>query len=229
MAGPTDPRNSNDIGAFLETILPNVYFALFDVQQALKQENQPRPINCRLKVPPDIELLKVIAQRQINTFDIFTISNIIKDVSENRERLADTWRRSNQRLADRINEIRRDKDFVKKAKNFAGHPSQLPTLAVIQELIRPIFLDDTLPINCNDAGDIHHAIGSIAYCDFALLDGKWEDLRTRMKRQFTKLEIKIPTAAVFSKRRRGITRFLEALETATMPPNTEGNIIDIRQ
>lgn len=72
----------------------------------------------------------------------------------------------------------------------------MPTLSIMQELLRPLYLDPTMVVDRNDAGDVQHAVLSIAYCDYALPDGKWEDLHRRMKRRFVELGHKIPTAAV---------------------------------
>ena len=102
-----------------------------------------------------------------------------------------------------------------KAKNYKGHPVHVPTLAIAQELVRPFFLDQAMSVNRNDAGDYHHAVISIAYCDYTLLDGKWEDLNERMIRRFNELSLPIRTAKVFSARRQGVERFLEELEHAS--------------
>lgn len=215
LTGPADPRHADEAAAFFEAVLPNIYFAMFDVQQAINQEKQPRDTGIRLKVPPDVELLLTVGRERPDDFRPFTIANIIKVISKHRDRLGATWHESNQELADHINQVRRNPETVGQAKNFSGHPAHVPTLAVMQELLRPIFLDETLSIDRNDAGDIHHAILSIVYCDYVLLDGKWEDLNERMKRRFTELGLTIRTATVFSRRRQGVKQFLEALEGAS--------------
>lgn len=214
LTGPADPRHADEAAAFFEAVLPNIYFAMFDVRQAISQEKQPRDTGIRLKAPPDIELLVTVGRERPDDFRPLTITNIIKVIAKHRDRLGATWRESNQELANHINQIRHNPETVEQAKNFSGHPVHVPTLAVMQELLRPIFLDETLSIDRNDAGDIHHAILSIVYCDYALLDGKWEDLHERMKRRFTKLGLTIRTAKVYSKRRHGVERFLRDLERA---------------
>jgi hypothetical protein len=86
-----------------------------------------------------------------------------------------------------------------------------------------------LSIDRNDAGDIHHAILSIVYCDYVLLDGKWEDLHERMKRRFTELGLTIRTATVFSGRRQGVEQFLEALEGASTSASVRDGVPDSRR
>jgi glycerol-3-phosphate cytidylyltransferase-like family protein len=71
-----------------------------------------------------------------------------------------------------------------------------------------------MQIEANDGGDAMHAVLSMAYCDYVLLDGKWEDLSDRMRRRFSKMNLRISTARVFSDRRGGIERFIEALEAS---------------
>jgi hypothetical protein len=99
----------------------------------------------------------------------------------------------------------------------------------MQELLRPLFLDKTLNVDRNDAGDIHHAILSIVYCDYTLLDGKWEDMHERMKRRFAELGIAIRTATVLSARRQGVERFLDALEGARNSAAVGDGVPDTRK
>lgn len=148
---------------------------------------------------------------RLTDFEPFTIARLIRVVAAHRERLQAEWNESNQTVADHINKVRRDPDTAKMVTRFANH-SQLPTVAVMQELLRPIFMDQSLPIGKNDAADIHHAITSIAYCDYVLLDGKWADLHERMVRRFGQFKVTIPIAQVFSKRRNGVEVFLKTLE-----------------
>ncbi len=217
ISGPADPRHTDEIAGFFESVLPNIYFALFDVEQAIKQEKQPRNNSIRLKATPDLELLMTVGRERPDDFAPFTIANIVRLIATHRDRLGATWHKSNQEVADHINQVRLNPGTIQQAKNFVEHPVGVPTLAVMQELLRPIFLDKTLTINRNDAGDIQHAILSIVYCDYTLLDGKWEDLHQRMKHRFAELGLTIPTAKVFSARRKGVERFLEVLEGSRSP------------
>lgn len=212
ITGANDPRHADAIARFLEAVLPNIYFAMFDVEKAIEQEKAPRDISIRLKAAPDIDLLLEVARQRPDDFQPFTISGVIKVIAEHRETLSATWKDSNRELADHINNVRSNAETVKQAQNFKGHLPHVPTLAVMQELLRPIFLDKRLSIGPNDAGDIHHAITSITYCDYVLLDGKWEDLYGRMVRRFSELDLKIHVAKVFSERRQGLESFLNEIE-----------------
>lgn len=212
ITGPTDPKHAGEIAMFLEAVLPNIYFAMFDVEKAIDQEKVPRDISIRLRAAPDIDLLLEVARQRPDDFQPFTIAGVIKVIAEHRDKLNATWTDSNRELADHINNVRSNAETVKQARNFKSHQRHVPTLAVMQELLRPIFLDKTLAIGPNDAGDIHHAITSITYCDYVLLDGKWEELYGRMVRRFSELDLQIRVAKVFSERRRGLELFLKELE-----------------
>ena len=220
ITGPADLCRADETANFLETVLPHIYFAMFDIESAMKQEGENRQVGIRLMAPPDIELLKEVARQRPDDFRPFTITGVIKIIADHRERLGVTWRQTNQSIADRINEMRRDPEFIRKAKSFCNHPINIPTMAVFQELLRPIYLDKRLKIDLNDGGDIQHAIISIVYCDFVLLDGKWKDMHERMKKRFAELGLIIPTAQVFSARRGGVEQFLKKLE-ATNPLSFE--------
>ena len=212
ITGPTDPKHADEIATFLEAVLPNIYFAMFDVDTAINQEKVPRDISIRLRAVPDIDLLLEVARQRSDDFQSFTIAGVIKAITENRDKLNATWVDGNRELAERINVVRSDEETVKQAKNFKGHPREVPTLAVMQELLRSIFLDKKLAIGPNDAGDIRHAITSITYCDYVLLDGKWEDIYRRMVRRFSELDLRIHVAKVFSERSQGLSLFLKELE-----------------
>lgn len=212
ITGPTDPKHAGEIATFLEAILPNIYFAMFDIEKAIDQEKVPRDISIRLRAAPDIDLLLEVARQRPDDFQPFTIAGVIKVIAEHRDKLNATWIDGNRELADHINVVRSNEETVKQAQNFKGHPLHVPTLAVMQELLRPIFLDKTLAIGPNDAGDIRHAITSITYCDYVLLDGKWEELYRRMVRRFSELDLQIRLAKVFSERHHGLELFLKELE-----------------
>lgn len=153
VTGPDDPRHADEIAAFFEALLPNIYFALFDIDEAIKQEERPRDISVRLMPPPDLELLKTVGRERPDDFLPFTIANLVKVIAKHRDQLGATWHESNQEMADHINKVRLNAETVSNAKNFASHPIHIPTIAVMQELLRPIFLDKTMSVDVNDAGD----------------------------------------------------------------------------
>jgi hypothetical protein len=212
LTGPDDLRHAEEAAFFFESALPNIYFALFNIQDAIDQETRSRNSFIRLPAPPDIELLRAVGKDRPDDIQPFSIARLIKIIAAHRERLGASWIESNQRLADHINKARANSENAKQAKSFENHPTHIPTRAVMLEMLRPMFLDKSLKIDENDAADLHHAIMSITYCDYVLLDGKWEDFHERMVRRFDELQLPIRVAKVFSKRRGGVELFLTELE-----------------
>jgi len=88
------------------------------------------------------------------------------------------------------------------------------THLIARELIATFLKDKSVKLNRNNAIDLCHAVVSLSYCDYVILDGHWakkaEDLRGRLSRE----EILIPIAQVFTKRRNGLDSFLKQLETS---------------
>ena len=212
LAGPEDPRHIEAAAAFLENVLPNIYFALFDIQKAIDQERRPRDVAQRLPAPADVELLLAVAERRPDDLQPFTIATLVNLIGSRRHKLRNPWQQSNLKLANHINRVRQDVKARKDAAGFKAHAVHIPTLAVLQELFRPLFLDANLSFDANDAGDAHHAVISIAHCDFCLLDGKWEDMHRRMVRRVKQLNLPIRVARVYSARNFGVKRFLQDLE-----------------
>jgi hypothetical protein len=167
ITGPEDPKHAEEAAAFFEAVLPSIYFAMFDVQQAIDQEKTNRDIRVRLKAPPDLELLMTVARERPSDFQPFTIASIIRVIAKHRDSLGATWHQSTQELADRINALRLDPAFVASARKFREHRPNVPNL--------------------------------------------------------------IPTAAVYSRRRRDVERFLEALEARRGPGIATTDVPDTRR
>src|SRR5713226_1790974 len=214
--GPDDARHAEHAEQFLEKVLPNIYFAEIDIQKAITQEEDSRHRGQRLPPPPDLGLLKILALHP-TTPGAFTIKGLITEVTRHRDRLGKTFRKTNQELANTINVQRGKPDFVNKAKTFKANKDRARTSIVIAEILRGVILDPSVPITASDAADIHHAIISTSYCDYVLLDGKWEDTIQRMKHRIATLELPITHARCFSERRNGLESFLRVLEAQPNP------------
>lgn len=212
ISGINDLEHVSRVANFLEELLPNIYFANFSIDNYIAQENKSNG-GVRLPAIPDVELLREVARLRKNDEHIFSIKELIENIGFHRDRLISTWTEINQEFADCINNMRLESQFLNQAKNFKSHPQNLPTLAVMQEMLRQIFLDKKHFISRNDAADIKHAIISIAYCDYVLLDKKWEDVHGRMLKRFNTLGLNMHVAKVFSERRQGVELFLNELES----------------
>ena len=212
LAGPDDLRHAEDAANFLESVLPNTYFAMFDLSKSIKQEMRQGQAHIRLPAPPDLGLLAEVARQRPDDSRLFTIAGLIRIVAQNRDLLLSKWKHSNMELAKHVNSVRANAKTVKEARSFKCHNPSLPTYSILQELLRPLFLDPAQRFDDSDAGDVHHAITSLAHCDYVLLDRRWEAFRNRMVDHFVKLRLSIHVAEVFSKQRDGVARFIARLE-----------------
>lgn len=211
--GPDDASHAMQAEEFLERVLPNIYFAQLDVDKAIAQEQDPRNRGHRLSPPPDLGLLKLLALQRPTGPQPFTIKGLLTEVAANRDRLGKTFRETNQRIADTVNAQRQKPDFVKKAKNFKAAQDRARTLIVMGEILRGVVLDSSVPFTDSDAADYQHSILSTSYCDYVLLDGRWQDMVQRMERRIATLELPLKHARCFSERRNGVESFLLELES----------------
>lgn len=211
--GPDDATHAVNAEDFLEHVLPNIYFAQLDLNKAIAQEQDPRSRGQRLSPPPDLGLLKLLALQRPAGPQPFTIKGLLTEVAANRDRLGKTFRESNHRIADSVNAQRQKPEFVQKAKSFKPAEDRARTLIVMEEILRDVILDSRVPFTDNDAADYQHAILSTSYCDYVLLDGKWQDMVRRMERRIAKREPPLRHALCFSERRAGLESFLRKLES----------------
>jgi hypothetical protein len=91
-----------------------------------------------------------------------------------------------------------------------GLPIQRGTRYVAREIIGAFFKEGAR-VNQNDAVDTCHVVVPVAYCDFVLLDGRWLAEVEKARARFTRKGMSFPMAEVFSERKNGLKRFLEAL------------------
>ena len=219
--GPEDASHATQAEHFLDRVLPNIYFAQLDLKKAIAQEQDPRAKGLKLIPPPDLELLKILALQRPADPKPFTIKGLLTEVAANRARLGKTFTETNQAIVDKVIEQRRNTEFVKKAKTFKPGEDHARTLVVMGELLRGVILDPTMPFTPQDASDYQHAILSTCYCDYVLLDGKWQAMVRATAQRIATMGLSFKTARCFSERRGGLEEFLVELEArAPVPPRT---------
>jgi hypothetical protein len=86
------------------------------------------------------------------------------------------------------------------------------TRIIAKALIGRFLKDKSLKLNRNNAVDLTHAVVSVAYCDYVLLDTQWLTLVDQIRRDLAKRGIAVPMAKVFSKKSNGVETFLAELE-----------------
>lgn len=200
--------------AFLSKVLPNVYFAEFNIDKARQQEDAQPPLAVRPKLapPPDPQMMRAFAVRYSLSLP-FAMTGFIAEVHQNRGRMETLVRDVNSRIADKLVAQRTDAAFVSAARNTPVDNGRQPTTLVMGELMRDFVLDSTSSISANDAMDLQHATVSLAYCDYVLLDGKFADKARRMKERISRANMSMRLAACYSKRDAGLQRFLSSLES----------------
>jgi hypothetical protein len=82
----------------------------------------------------------------------------------------------------------------------------------VRELVGSLLLDRDRVITSNDAMDLMHAAVPIAYCDFVLLDSKWQHRVAIIRDRLLEHSIPLKPAEVFSGKRGDLERFLDRLE-----------------
>lgn len=75
----------------------------------------------------------------------------------------------------------------------------------------------------NDAIDLSHAVVSVSYCDYVLLDGQWAAMVNDLREHIAKTGVSIPMAKVFSKRANGLEEFLKELEARPNKAEPDAN------
>ncbi len=225
-SGPDDPRHADAVAEFLEFALPNLYFAFFDVSRAMDREATRMNRSSRLAPPPDLDLLALVAQVRLDGFRAFSIASLICEIDMQKHRLRPTVQRTKIRLQRHVELLRRNARVRKQAKHFKNHPVSSPTRAVIQKLLRPFFLDREAPFTLNDAVDLQHATISLAYCDFVLLDRKWESFAAQMLLRFKKVGYAFRKPRVFSGKSDGVHRFLNEFESRISDRSTRHRVAD---
>src|SRR5262249_24093183 len=141
--------------------------------------------------------------------DLFTVMQS-QELVERPDRMADMFV---SRLETMRDEMRADAAFrLALGRQATTAPIQRGTRFILRELVRALILDKGTKITRNYALDFFHTVVPVAYCDFVLLDGYWETQVNRARSSFQVSDFPVPMAAVYSRRRAGLERFIRQLE-----------------
>jgi len=119
-----------------------------------------------------------------------------------------------ERIHGMRDEMRADKAFERGVRGSQKAAQVQPAWLLVRELMRPLLLDPNKTVKPNDVMDLFHAAVPVAYCDFVLLDAQWEDCIRQIRQRFIDHRIGRAPAEVFSKKRDGLERFFQALESS---------------
>ncbi len=216
-ARATDPRHCRDAEAFLERLLPNIFFTNLALDEVLKQELTEPNNQKRFWPSEDLPQLKLFAERAQSTQLGFTMDGFITLAHSNRVELSELTNNSIRMILDALENARSDPSYVVKARNTLPSDARPRTLIILGELMRGFNLDHTAPISENDAIDLLHAAMPVNCCDYVLLDSPWAERVEKMRQRIVKATTDMPITRCFSKRGNGIAAFLTDIEAFVKP------------
>lgn len=194
---------------FLDRVLPH----LFVVDAALQAGFMlPAEAYADDLVPWHDWLLKAFGQRWFTHGKRLTADGILQEIVQQRQKLAAEFLRSNHLIAAAIVALRSDPLQVEKARTFRPVTGKSLRNTVMAEIMRDTHLNPRASFSANDASDMVHAVPAAVMCELALLDSKWCDKIEKVRQRFKTHNITNPIARVYSHRRDGVEKFLQALE-----------------
>lgn len=210
-AAATDPRHCRDTEAFLDRVLPNIFFTDFRLDEVLARERVEPDNRRRFWPTADLPQLKFFAERAQSAPLGFTMHGFISLVRVHRAAILQVTEDVVARLLSAFEQARKNTAYVEKARRVEPTDERPRTLLILGELMRNFILDINAPISSNDAIDLVHAAMPVNCCDYVLLDGPWAERVERMKRRIAKTRMNMPMAKCFSPRNNGIAMFLADL------------------
>ena len=219
-AKPSDRRHCIAAEAFIERVLPNIYFTDFAYDRLQLQE-EAEPNNLRRFWPPaDLPQLKLFAERAQGALLGFTMHGFISMAHDQHVLLAPVTADTIQIIRGGIEAARNDPSYVRKARNLLPDDKRTRAYVVMAELMREFHLNPSLQIKDNDVIDLLHAAMPVNCCDFVLLDGAWADRVAKLRQRIAKAGAILPLAKCYSRRDDGVSMFLcdlESFEAAADP------------
>jgi hypothetical protein len=202
----------------LDQILPNVFFVDLDFFKVAEAEDSL--LGGGVPEPPhsDLASLRMFAKLNLlrtDTLELLPSQRLFETMAQTGiEAKFDAFADS---IVQRVRSMQRD--YASNAE-FRGLVKELPKSAPMQRGTRLIarevlrgFFTDCQTVTKNDAVDVCHVIVPTAYCDFVLLDGRWEEQVERARKRFKKAGLVFPIARTYSERRGGLARFIRDLDS----------------
>ena len=191
-ARATDSRHCRDCEAFIERLLPNIFFADCAEEKILEQERIEADNQRRFWPSADLSTLKYFCERAQNAPLGFTMHGFITLAHEYRTELVKSTDRAATEIVECIESVRKNPNFVRKTRSTIPDDRRPRTKVILGELIRGYILDRDAPISKNDAIDLQHAAMSVNCCDYVLLDGPWAERVEKMKLRIDQRQLLFP-------------------------------------
>ena len=211
-AGPGDVAHAEAAEVLIDSTMSNIYFVELDVKKAIVAE-QNNGGSRNLHPPPDHELLSLVTDRLPVTKGVLTFKGLLVAIAQSKDKVGATFKETNDEIANMVATQRADPEYVKKAKYFRPESNRSPTLTLMGEMLRSFVIDENTPFTRNDASDFQHAVISTTYCQYVLLDKKWQHVLAVATRRIEEQGLPFTPAKCFSESRDGIDQFLTELES----------------
>jgi hypothetical protein len=220
-----DPRHTFLAGQYVDTLLPHVFFSMFDVFKVKDRELRLLAGQRQGTPAGDEEMLTLYANATEQRGGRESVLEWFRWMHTDRANIAARRVEMAQSFIDGFNQLRQrfqtEPEFAKVAMRSiraAKHPRA--TDALMQALLYRLRLDSKLQLTTNDAIDIGHSIVPAAYGDFVLVDRGWQLRLQDAVRLLRGCGIQTRIAEFYTRRDNGVLRFLEKLES--WPPAAAG-------
>lgn len=208
-----DRRHAVAAEAFIERLLPNIYFSDFALDEADALERQESDNVRRFWPSADLAQLKFFGEHAQDASLGFVMRGFISMARDNYAALEPIVRETLQKVRVGLEEFRTNSEYVQAARTTKPTLKRTRTCVIMGELMREFILDSRLKLSDNDVMDMLHTAMSVNCCDFVLIDGAWTDRVSKMNQRVAKVGGIMPVARCYSRRDNGVLRFLADLDS----------------
>lgn len=199
---------------FIEKVLPNVFLMEVNPFKVIRRENV-LPNNGQ-PIPPhaDRDFLRLVGTMKTQSLSGFSARGLFEPM--HKPAVAAEFAELSSEIMRGVESHRNQHSGSLNFRKLIQRPPHGPKLQhgtryIFRELARTFLVDQSMPVTSNHAIDLLHAAVPVSYCDFVLLDAHWEEQISRVRKRFDSAKMEVPLAQAFSKRARGIARFLAQL------------------
>lgn len=215
-SGVSDSTQINDAEEFLDMLSPKyIGFINVDTETVIKFENRFLSNERDVKDPHvDYELLRKFALYSRKSLNICSFNGFFPSVYEQRKKLNDIRLHFLRNISENLPNLRekaQNPEILKRIKKITkGHKDVQYLTRYIDVEIAKYILRNNVRMESNDWCDVHHVVVPMAYCDFVLLDQRWNTISRQVQSRLRKVGHDKKMAEVFSQR--SLEDFLKRLE-----------------
>lgn len=207
-------ETANKANNILENIFPNIFFLESDPFAVI--ENEGNILKGDYSKPPhgDFNLLRIPLLLSPNNINPLSIRGLFQLISESE--LDKEFENVKSTILAKFDDLRKEALINSKFKKDVYRKPGLilqdrDTKIVMTNLLRSLILDSKMNLQKNDSIDMLHTIVPITYCDFVLLDKRWETFANQAINRLSVLNDRDMFATVYSQKKQGVLRFLNDL------------------